>query len=472
MASRPDRTSSLRKLGAAIVHAFTEFLTLPVLVIAGFLLLAGGTSFLDQFRPTASEPLHAFLRQRFFRNPEATSDLLGTIAGSLITVTSITFSLLLLAVQQAAAALTPQVFDQFLRRRTNQAYFGFFVGLSVYALVILATVNPPYNPVFGASVALVLTIIALTLIILLLYTTINQMRPAVVIDAIHDHILAARRSQEKWLPRTRRAPRLGGAPRLVRAWTHGYVVGLHLDGLTSAAERATGEIELVLLAPIGAFVGFEDALVEVRAVDPADAETLAQAMPKIVRIELQRDLDNDPTYGIDQLAIIGWTSISTAKSDPSPGLLVIRAFRDLLARWSAQDTVTTPEAEVPGGMPLVYPDDLYRQMMDALETLGVVASESMQPQTAAELFRTLAVVFPRLPAAQQRRVDDLVRRNLSSLGDHVLTAELGGSLDALADALESSGRLETAGMVRAARHRLGESIGRLGSRATRAKGDQ
>ena len=467
----PNHEARLGKLGAAVVHAFTEFLTLPVVIIAGFLLLGGGTSFLDQFEPAAAEPLHAFLRQRFFRNAQATSSLLATIAGSLITVTSITFSLLLLAVQQAAAALTPQVFDQFLRRRSNQSYFGFFVGLGVYTLVILATVNPPYNPVFGASVALLLTVVALTLMILLLYTTINQMRPAVVIEAIHDHILLARERQQAWLPGTRRAPRLSGDATPVRAWTHGYVAGLRLEALGAAVRRARGEAEIVLLAPIGTFVAFEDVVAEVRAADPDDAAALARAVPTGIRIELQRDLDADPAYGIDQLAIIAWTSVSTAKSDPAPGLLVIRALRDLLARWSAADAGRGSGAKAPASVPVVYPDDLYRQVMDALETLAVVASESMQPQTAAELARTLALVFGGLHASQQQRAEDLIRRTLSALGEHVLTAELDAALAVLIETLDGGSRQETAQLVRVARDRLGASIGRLGSRATRAKGE-
>ncbi|MGI9088840.1 MAG: DUF2254 family protein [Chthoniobacterales bacterium] len=127
-----------RKLGETLRRAFAEFLTIPSLVIAGFLLLAVGGYALDHVALPMLEPLRALLRGRIFRDAKATSDLLGTIGGSLITVTSITFSLLLLAVQQSAATLTPQVYDQFLRRRINQIYFGFFVGLSLYTLVVLA----------------------------------------------------------------------------------------------------------------------------------------------------------------------------------------------------------------------------------------------------------------------------------------------------------------------------------------------
>jgi uncharacterized membrane protein len=95
--------------------------------------------------------------------------------------------LLLVALQQSAASLTHEVFDQFLRRRINQFYFGFFVGLALFALVTLATVTESFNPVFGATLAFLLTIMALYLLIVLLYTTVNQMRPAVIIEAIRNY---------------------------------------------------------------------------------------------------------------------------------------------------------------------------------------------------------------------------------------------------------------------------------------------
>ena len=122
--------------------------------------------------------MRGILKTRVFADPKATSELLGTIAGGIITVTSIIISLLLVALQQSAASLTHQVLDQFLRRRVNQIYFGFFIGLSLFALLTLATVTESFNPVFGASLAFLLTMIALYILLLLLYTTINQMRPA------------------------------------------------------------------------------------------------------------------------------------------------------------------------------------------------------------------------------------------------------------------------------------------------------
>jgi len=90
-----------------VVHrAFVEFLKLPILIVAGFIVLAAVTSFIDYTEIGWLQTLRAPIHDAFFRDSQATSDLLSTIASGVITVTSITFSLLLLAVQQAASSLT------------------------------------------------------------------------------------------------------------------------------------------------------------------------------------------------------------------------------------------------------------------------------------------------------------------------------------------------------------------------------
>ncbi len=93
---------------------------------------------------------------------------MGTVATEVITITSITFSLLLLALQQSAGSLSHQVFDQFLQWRLNQLYFGFVIGMAFYALIILATVDPPFNPFLGATLALILASVALYVLLLLI----------------------------------------------------------------------------------------------------------------------------------------------------------------------------------------------------------------------------------------------------------------------------------------------------------------
>lgn len=459
------KESRLKKFGETIHRAFVEFLRIPMVIIAGFALLAAGTSALESATIGWLEPIRTSIGNLLFGDIQSTGDLLATIAGSIITVTSITFSLLLLAVQQAAGTLTAEVYDQFLRRKINQVYFGFFIGLAVYTLLILATVNEPFNPVFGATLSLAFTIVALILMILLLYTTINQMRPVVVIETIHDHVLRARAYQLDLLGRTRRTAQQDAAGTLVKATAHGYVVPVDLDVMTAAIRKAEGAVEIVLHVSIGKYVAFQDPLATVRTASSQDTAAIIRAVQKAVRLEQQRDLDCDPAYGIEQLAAIGWTSISTAKSNPSPGVLVLHSLRDLLARWSVEEEVGAADKEI---LPVVYTDNVFAKLFDAFEALAVAASESMQPQTMTEFFLAFALMFERLPIDQRPRAEDLIRRSLSALGEHVLTAELSAALSDLARALAATGRGDAATEVRTAQAALGASIGRLGSRATRA----
>lgn len=177
-------------------RAVSEFLAVPLVVVLCFLGLAVMVYSLDDAGWADDQHPDGFgWLGRLLGDTGALSSLLATVASSIITVTSITFSLLLLAVQQGASALTSQVFDQFLRRRSNQLYFGFFLGLSIYVLVTLVTASPLHRPVFGTSMAVVLTAAALCMVVLLIYNTIDQMRPAEIINAIHHHVLRARKAQ-------------------------------------------------------------------------------------------------------------------------------------------------------------------------------------------------------------------------------------------------------------------------------------
>jgi uncharacterized membrane protein len=463
-----DVMASLRVLIETTQRAFVEFLTIPTFVIVAFLLLALVTFVLDKSRITATAGSQPLIWEGLFSDPEAARNFLGVIASSIITVTSITLSLLLIAVQQGAASLTSLVFDQFLRRRTNQLYFGFFIGLALYALIVLASINPAHQPIYGVALAGLLTIAALYMLIVLIYTTINQMRPVVIIKSIHDHTLRARERQRELLRSTRRLPRLPAAlGNCITADRSGFMTAVNFVAIDKATAK---DAEVIILVSIGEYVAFGDPVLEIRSVRAITSE-VKRVIESAIILEGQRDLDSDPAFGIEQLETIGWTSISTAKSNPDPGLLTIWNLRDLLSRWLASDVLFGEgKAVVPDPTAcVVYNDNLPERLMQAFESLVVVASESMQHQSAAQIYRALATLFPRLGRDLQQRADDLILRSVSGLGDQILTHELDVSLALLVGVLRTSGRTSCADAVETARSKLGETIGQLNSRSTRTQ---
>jgi uncharacterized membrane protein len=447
----------------AIALAFAEFLLVPTVVIVAFALLAAVTFRLDRSEAEWLAPARDALKAAIFANAGATADLLGTIAGGIITITSITVSLLLIALQQSASALTHQVYDQFLRNRMNQFYFGFFVGLSLFALATLSSVGP-LNPVIGGTVALASTAVALYLLLVLFYTTVNQMRPVVIIEAIHHHALVAREAQRDFLLRTRRASELQAPVHVpVATSQHGFVTRIDVDAIEAATKRAAASVEVLLRVSVGTYVVFGQVLADVKAHTSSDAETVGKVLESAIRRQDKRDLAADPLDGVEELETIGWTSISTAQSDADSGVLTIYALRDLLARWCEPQSGSGNRPAAP----VVYVDDVVPRVLNAFESLLVSASESMQHQSCAEILSTFEIVFARLRPQEQRHVEDIVLRSLAALGDHVLTSELERAIGRLVAVLEKAGRRETAKALRAATDALSRSIGKLNSRATR-----
>lgn len=272
-------------------RALQEFMAVPLLMIAGFVALAVITIVLDQ---SHADWLHGARRAlEHLVGQGAAQSSLSAIATGLVTVTSITFSVLLLAVQQAAASLSPVVFDQFVRRRVNQVYVGFFVGLSIYSYVVLAAVQKDTPPTLGASLAVLLTVIALFILLALVYSTLNQMRPVNVIRAIRAHALNARSGELELLGRTRREARQSGPPdATVTAPVSGYVMSVALAGIGPVLER-TPEAELELAVVLGDYVSAGQPVGFVRGAGP-DGERLAAAAAHCVVIGKQRDPDVDP----------------------------------------------------------------------------------------------------------------------------------------------------------------------------------
>ena len=447
-------------------RALRQFLAFPVVVVAGFLVLAVAVFVVDQAVFGAFEEQHGgSLLSRLFGDREADSSLLSTVAQSIISVTAITFSLLLVAVQQGAASLTNQVFDQFLHRRSNQFFFGYFVGLSIFALFNLATVSSLHQPVLGTLLSLVLTAVALCMVVVLIYTTIDQMQAPVVVREICRQLLMAREGQHALLGLTRRTERPGlGHAVAVAGWTTGYVDRVEVAPLEAACARVPG-VELRVAVSIGQMMGWGETLAELRSAAPlpdAVAAALSDAVRAAVVVDDERALSRDPGFGVMQLATIAWTSASSASSNPASAVAAVQGLRDVLLRWAGE---AVPEAP---GSAVVYPDNLVRQALDGVESVVVAASESLQHQTLAEAYALLASVVGRLPAAARGQVEAIALASLTTLGEHVPARPLLAAADALAVALGEAGCAAGAEAVARDAAAMRGVRGRLGSRGDRA----
>lgn len=164
------------------------------------------------------------------------------------------------------------------------------------------------------------------MIVVMIYNTIDQMRPAQIVVFIHQHVLRAREYEERLLGRTRRKPRRHWLlATTIRSPESGHIAAIKVDQIRVAVEACRpGTAELELLVPVGSRVAVGDPLFALRVdphalLGPQDRERIAGAAVRALTFDDERDLRRDASYGLYQLATIAWSSTSTAKSNPHPG---------------------------------------------------------------------------------------------------------------------------------------------------------
>lgn len=394
----------------------SEFFAVPLLIVLAFVVLAVVSILADQ-NTLHVEPVRAALGHVIGK--KAAAPTLQAIASGVVTVTSITFSMLLLAVQQTASTLSPVVFDQFIRRKGNQVLLGFFVGLALYAYLVMAAVQNKTPPIIGAFLATVLTVVAMLFLLLLIYMTVNQMRPANVVRQIHDRALQARRRERELIRRTRREEQ-SSHPVLATftADTNGYVTKIELPALARALERVPGA-EIRLHVALGDYVAFGDTVATVRDDDEDDARSVERSVRSALVIGRQRDLQQDATTGVDELGNIAWSSGSTAKHNPEVARQALHELRDLVARWLRDglddENVPAPKREQP--MAVVYPDNDIERAFDTLYSLLLAAHESHQHMTAARVLDAYAALLPAAPPEVRERINRDLKLAAPILGE-------------------------------------------------------
>src|SRR5450432_925209 len=97
------------------------------------------------------------------------STILSTIAGSLITVAGLAFSITIVVLQLVSSQYTPRALRGFLQDRVTQAIAGGFFAIFAYSLLVLAVIRDPpsigrdFYPTLSVTLAIGLGFLGLAL---------------------------------------------------------------------------------------------------------------------------------------------------------------------------------------------------------------------------------------------------------------------------------------------------------------------
>lgn len=169
----------------------TSFWFVPSFLAAGATGLASAAVALD--RAVTDEQIRSLGWWVYTGDAEGASVVLGTIAGSMITIAGVVFSMTLVALSLASSQLGPRLLRNFMRDTTNQVVLGTFIATFVYCLLVLRTIrrNEPleFVPQLSVTGSVLLALISLALLIYFIHHVSVSIQANEVVARVGEELL-------------------------------------------------------------------------------------------------------------------------------------------------------------------------------------------------------------------------------------------------------------------------------------------
>lgn len=331
--------------------------------------------------------------------------MLSTIAGAMISVTGLVFSITMVVIQLASSQFSPRVLGDFLASRVTQSTLGIFAATFTYALTVLRSVQgesgeESFVPQISITLGFLLVLASVGTFLAFIQHITTSIKVSSIVSHLGDSTMsvidsyfpaadepAAVRAEREWAP-SESVPMLQ-----LEALEHGYVAEVGYRRLVDWAVEHDAVVQV--LTPVGRYVTagapavrvWGLALPERRIIlDDADDDRQQElskrydldVLRRSVVVEKDRAFNQDPALGVRKLVDIAERALSPGINDPTTASQVIdelhRILRLLVTRRDLPEVVHRE-----GQVRLVHHPQRVTEVIDlAIEEILHYGKDSLQ----------------------------------------------------------------------------------------------
>jgi uncharacterized membrane protein len=167
----------------------SSFWFLPALLAAAAILLALASV---EFDRVVTDRWLDRLGWVYGGGAEGAAAVLETIAGSMMTIAGVVFSMTLVALTLASSQFGPRLLRNFMRDTSNQFVLGTFVATFLYALLVLRTIRREeedlFVPQLSVTIALVLALAAIGVLIYFIHHVSVSIQADEIVGRVGDEL--------------------------------------------------------------------------------------------------------------------------------------------------------------------------------------------------------------------------------------------------------------------------------------------
>lgn len=257
--------------------------------------------------------------------PDGAREVLGVIAGSMITIAGVVFSITIVALTLASGQFGPRLLSNFMRDRGNQITLGTFIATFLYSLLVLRTIRNDSDqvPDVSITIALVLVVASLSVLIYFIHHISVTIQAPNLVAAVGRELQSA---TERLFPdsapeeTTESEKAREGLARLddeesapIRSTGSGYIEVVDLDGLIAVAQDH--DLVLRIRKRPGSFVVRGTSLIDAFPAHRVD-DSLSKKLAGSVATGPQRTPSQDIEFPVEQMVEIAVRALSPSINDP------------------------------------------------------------------------------------------------------------------------------------------------------------
>lgn len=376
--------------------------------------------------------------------PQVAQTVLTCVAGSVMTVVSIVFAILLMTLTLASMQFSPRIIVSFTMDPVTQWTLGIFLGTFSYCVAALPAASAP-TPVANHSTtvagAMLLSLVCVAWLLFFIFHIAQAISVNHIVDRIAgetEAMIRATMPVRMDYGKTRitsghpEAP--GGVP--ILSATSGYVRHIDVKLLVKLAKEH--RVAITVTRRVGHFVPAGVPFATVSKEHKMTAE-LAQGIRWAFDLGPTRTLQQDIEFGILQIVDIALKAISPAVNDPSTAISCVDHLGRILICFAGREPVESRFYDPPGVLRVTIPTlGLDRLVHSAFEQIRNYSKGDVAVNL--RMLRALSDLALTVPDRNVRKMLVAVGSRIVSGADGALQAE---EMSEMKARLETLRQLET-----------------------------
>ena len=357
--------------------------------------------------------------------PEGARILLSTVAGSMITVAGVTFSITIVALSFASNQLGPRLLDNFLRDRGNQVVLGTFISTFLYCLLVLLSIRGTDSQVFVPEISvtfgIALALMSIGVLIYFFHHVSSSMHAEEIVAAVGgeldravDKLLPGRPWAGLFEPKPRDEqdipPEFEEEARGVGDSRSGYLQSIDYESLFALAREH--DLLMQINYRPGDFIPPEKQIVDLWPPKRLDDKAYEQINQATI-IGIYPSWNQDVSYAVNQLVAIAVRALSPSVNDPFLAMSCIDRLGAALIRLAKKSIPPSYRYDQGGKLRLITSSFSFEGVLDRSfnQIRQAAASEVAVTIRLLETLATIAGVVERPERKEAiRRQGDMIKR--------------------------------------------------------------